>query len=368
MPVKMSDLVDGSTNSTSNNDTSSAGSSSKDELRELCEELGGDFDHAMLYVDQNGQKDELIRYAKWWRDASDEDRELLCQYRAASGENRIRHGWLHDFEAEHDASVSVWSQSFYGDSDAPADGTYNDLQQQVRADDFGGNLMFHQAIFPTPQEAYWPSGEAVLWHEYPDDKIGYGDDKRDTHVFVDRQFIEEYRDYTFTADGETKVRPPTNAEINERAIGESQDGGASVDRALPFNPSDFTVDELRDELDPVTDFTVEGLESVLEEEKRGNGRFNNRKNAKRAIRGALNELRDKQSSDGSDDDGQQSLDEAAPASSDDESASEASESETPGNVAGRIFAEYRPDTKPDVIEGMLRQGMSEEEVVEVVTE
>jgi len=362
MPVKMSDLVDGSNDSTSSDSDSGSGggTSSKDELRELCEEVGGDFDHAMLYVDHNGQKDALIDYAKWWRDASDDERELVAQYRAAAGENRIRKGWLYQYENDNDASFSAWSQSFYGDSDAPADGTYNDLQQRVR-NETDGNLMFHQAIFPTPQEAYWPSGEAVLWHEYPDERIGYGDDKRDTHVYVDRQFIEEYRDYTFTADGETKVRPPTDAEINE-AAGASPSEESSMDRSIPFNPSDFSVEELEDELNPVTDFTVEGLEALLEEERRGNGRFNDRKGAKEAIRNALNELRDSQSDSSDDSDGeaqQQSLDDAA--SSDD------SDGETAGEAAGRIFSEYRPDTDPDVIKGMLKSGMTEEEVVDTLS-
>lgn len=341
MTTKLSDLVNGSNDSSSTDSDSSADSapSTVDELRGACEAIGADHESAQRYVDENGSKDDLIDFAE--RLADDDDLwRIQEEYRRLNDIHRIRRAYLYDVADRLDASFSTWSSAFYGDSDDPSEGTYNAIQQKSRSE--GGNLAYYKALFPEPVERFWDS-EPVLYTERPGD---------DSHIYVSAKWVDEYSDFTFEYDGETLIRPPTDEEIDQMA-GSGSDSNSSSDTSgdAPFAPGTYTVDGLRDALgtNPGEEYSVSELEALLEAEESGE----DRKTAKKAIRGALNQARDSQSN------GQQTLDESG--------SSPGGSKESPAARAGRLLAEHGIDTHPDAVTAMLENGMTEEQVVEALT-
>jgi hypothetical protein len=248
---------------TNANDSSDEPNEQRERLQALCDELDADFDHAMKYVAENGQLDRLVDYANFMRDADDEVWQDHEQYRRLSDQNRIKQFYLNDYYREHDVSFEKWVASFYGDSDDPAAGTFNAVQQSFRSHD-QYNLMLYKALFPEPQEAYWAS-QPVLWLKF--DTLGYKDGQQDSHIYVEMDFAEEYGDFTMEVDGKERPRPPSDEEIAQMQSGggsraTSSSGDSSQD--IP-DPTQHTVDSLKDRLAAIQD--VEILETVLDAEK-----------------------------------------------------------------------------------------------------
>lgn len=257
MVTKLSDLASSVEQSTTDNDSDAgSASSTSDSLRETCEEIGADYEHAQDYVDVHGGKDDLIEFAE--RVAEDDELvEQMERYRRWNDQHRIRRRHLHNV----DGSFEAWTTQFYGDTDDPEPETYNGVQKASRAMD--GNLIYYRALFPEPQEQYW-NGEAVLWEDMGE--LGHKDDEQDSHIYVDEDFVEEYSSFTVDVNGEAKPRPPTDEEIQRMQGGRDADAAASssndTQSGLPFDPADYTVDGLRDKLTakPGDHYTVEEIE------------------------------------------------------------------------------------------------------------
>jgi hypothetical protein len=285
--LSLDDLQESSSNDGSSTDSDNNDSSADtDELREVCEEIGADYDHAIAYVNEHGQKDDLVEFAERLRD-DDELWDAMVQYRMGNGVNRIIYNHLRS----HEKSFTTYTGAFYGDSDTPSEGTYNYVQQQAREVD--GNLMFYQALFPEPVADRWDS-PPVCWREYDD--IGYADDQQDTHIYVPKSFVDEYGDYTIEVAGKARPRPPANDEIG----GDS--GGSSGDDAdgLPFQPRDYTVEDIRNELVSLreNDAGPDVFGALLNAEQSNK----DRKTAKEAIETAKRKAMDAQSDDSGSDD------------------------------------------------------------------
>lgn len=327
--ISVDDLMessnDGAAQSSENNNS---GADDDGALETAVDEVGGNLESAREYVDNNGKKDDLTEFAQEL--ARDEELHALQEeYRRMNDLKRIITNYLYNDDREY----SHFLDSFWGDSDDPTEGTYNYVQQQSR--DEGGNLAFYKALFPEPVEAYWDD-DVVLWQERPDD---------DSHIYITRSFVEEYGGFTIEVDGSEKPRPPSDAELKELSDGGSGGSTPPSDSSAPFDPGEMTVDALREALgdQPGDTFTVAELEALLEAEKSGDGKHGNRKLAKKAIRGALNQARD--ASD--DEPEQQSLDESA---------------KDPEAVAGEIIGENGLDMSVAAIAGMLKGGMSREDI------
>lgn len=257
--------VQGTDSGTSGSDSDDGGDHG--DLKEAVESVGGDFEHAKLYVEQTDQDPEVL--IDFIAGLDDDLMQLHETYRQSSDIKRIDLNWLRNDDGR---SYSAYRGAFYGDSDDPAEGTHNAIAQQARAND-AANLMWYRAVFPEPQTDFWDS-DAVRWHEFDD--IGYDDGEQDSHIYVTRDFVEEYGDFTIEVDGEERPRPPTDSEI----------GGASSSSDAPIDPSDFTVEELRDEVqEGIGSWSESDFEAVLEAEEGSKDRTT----AKKAITGAMNE-------------------------------------------------------------------------------
>lgn len=309
-------------NSTENNSGANSGS---DDLREVCDELGADYEHACEYVDVHGKKDDLVEFARALIE-NDDLRSLHENYRVGNDIHRIILNWLRNDSGD----FTPYTGAFYGDSDDPADGTYNAIQQSVRAEEHG-NLIFYRALFPEPVAEYWDS-EPVLWHEF--DALQYStdqDEQVDSHIYVTREWAEEYSDFTITVDGQDRPRPPNASELGN---GGSNSGSASANDSLPFDPSDFTNAALEEELDTV-DYSVEQLDAALQAEKDDKDR-----------KGAKNALRDAKD-----------VAEQSGGSSDGDSA------DSPAAKAGEMMAEGHA-IEPDKVKELMNEGWTKDEIIE----
>jgi len=321
MTVDISELAnsastDGSSNDSDNNDNG------VDELKAACDAIDANLESAKEYVDNHGNKDDLIGFAERLAD----DDELWAtqeEYRRKLDVHRIRQNYLYSVDGE----FTKWGAAFYGNSDNPdpsAD-TYNGIQAKSRNMD--GNLAFYKALFPAPAEQFWDQ-EPVLWEERPND---------DAHIYVTQEFVSEYSGFTLD-DG--RPRPPTDEELanmNTDNTGSSGSSGGSGVPDPPFLPSTRTVDGVKNTIDQ-NDYTVDELRALLTSEKAED----NRKTAKEVIRRAID-----------------NAEEAA-----DTASSDANDEETPAMIAGRLVAETGTDTHPEAIAGMVRGGMSEAEIRE----
>lgn len=281
---------DGSNATETTSDSSSTGGS--DDLEAACEAIGADYDHAKAYVDSHGNKDDLTAFAQRLAN-SDELFDAMADYRQGNCIHRMIRNWLRS----DDRDFTAFTGQFYGNSDDPEPGTYNDVQQRSREMD--GNLMFYQALFPSPVGERWDS-DPVLWHEF--DSIGYDDGQQDTHIFVPREFVEEYGEFSIEIDGESKPRPPANSELGGNS------GNAGGSDAPVIDPRNYTIDDLKEKLQSLLSDGVppEGFDEILEAERSGK----DRKGAKEAIEDARNDASPDESdeSDASLDDADISLD------------------------------------------------------------
>lgn len=273
------DDVQSTDSGTSSSDSGSDSSADEyGDLEEAVESVGGDFEHAKLYVEQtNNEPEVLIEFAEGLNDGL---MQLHETYRQSSDRKRIDMNWLRN---DDERDYGKWRGAFYGDSDGSDDGTHNAIAQEVR-DHENGNLFWYRAIFPEPQTEFWDS-DAVLWYEF--DSIGYEDGDQDSHIYVTRDFAEQYSDFTIEVDGEARPRPPANSEMDQ--LGDSSSDSSD----LMLDPRDFTVEELRDELQAELHegWSSTAFEEVLEAEKAGKDRTT----AKKAIRGAMNEAASQES-------------------------------------------------------------------------
>lgn len=234
MTVKLSDMdVSGSSNDTANNSGASESGSDDEhaEFEAAVEGVGGNVEHARAYVDANGAKEKFMDFIA----SLDEDMmEQAEEYRLWNDQHRIRQRFLHNV----DGDFSTWSSQFYGNSDDPDPETYNGVQQASR--DAGVNLAFYKALFPEPQEEYWPA-EPVLYEEVD---RGYGEGQQDSHIYVSQEFVNEYSDFTMDVNGEAKPRPPTDDELQAMS-----NGGASASSTPSESDKyrDMDHDELKEE-------------------------------------------------------------------------------------------------------------------------
>lgn len=321
----------GSTASETNDDSGSV-DDRFERLEELCEEIGADFENAkQRAVDDDGiDLDDMLTFAENIAE-SDDLKEVMESYRRWNDQKRFVQNYLYNDDAHE---YSAWLNQFWGDSDDPEPDTYNYATQQSRdRDDNPGGLYVYKALFPEPATEVWPD-EAVLLVEKPGD---------DSHIYVTKSWALEYQDFTIEINGEEVPRPPSDGEINHGAL---QDDGDDGGTGAPFNPSNFTNDEIRDKLgtSPEEDFTEEGLEALLAAENEGKGR----KGATKAIKGSLNQLRSAKEQE------QQTLDDA----------SDSDDGESAAAMAGEIFAKHDLTIDdPDHIKGMLQGGMTKDEII-----
>jgi hypothetical protein len=191
-----------------------------------------------------------------------------------------------------------------------------------------------------------------VWREF--DTLGYGDDEQDTHIFVTREWCEEYADYTMEVDGNEVPRPPSDSEIEQANGGGGADDASAAsdsdDISAPFDPSEFTVAEMGEKVEDINRMTE--LRALLDAEKAGEGRSANRKGAKNAIRDRMDALEAarEQDDDSDSEPEQQSLDDASEKSN--------------AAIAGEMVADG-VDMHPDSIAAMLDKGMTREEVREI---
>jgi len=324
--ASVSDLVSGTqTESTDSGTSGSGSSSSRDKLARVVDEVGGDIDGARAYVDEHGGKDKLVEFVE---SLDDDLMEIMETYRYYNDcVKRIDMTHLRN----RSESWSAWRQEAYGDSDDPEPGTHNYARNQSR--DNGGNLMYYKAIFPEPQMEYWPGEEAVVWEERPNE---------DSHVYVSREWAEEFADFAREINGEMRPVPPSDSDIESMA-GDTDSGGLPDD--APFDPADFTVDELKEEVRN-TDYSAEQLTALTKAEKAGDDRKTAHQELERQLAAVDPDEAKKE----------------PPASADSSGISDAEERMM---VAGRLKGEHGLETSVAGIAGML-ESMSEEEVVETL--
>lgn len=297
------DDFDTSGNDGASTDAETNDGDDSDELRELCDEINADFDHAEAYLANNSvERETMVDFAKLLRD-NPELMELLEEYRMLNDKYRI----LQIYLLNDDADYTRWADRFYygdGDSDNPGDGSYNDVQYRVR-NESDGNLIWYKALFPEPQAEYYP-GDPVLWTERPDD---------DTHIYVSDSFVEQYLDAgcTMVVDGDTKPRPPSDSELE--AMGDdtqNADEQENPDEGDAFDPTQYSISELRDRVGGLTlDMAIDALAT---EQNRDDQYAGGRQGAIDLLEGRINELHDRDDGDDEpepDDGEQQSLDNVA---------------------------------------------------------
>jgi hypothetical protein len=242
-------------------------------LESACDPIGADFENAKDAVKHRDgiTEDDLIELAEKLAE-SDELWEMMEEYRTWNDQKRILVNHLRN----HDKEFTDWSGAFFGDSSDPAEGTYNDVQQRARDSD--GNLYYYKALFPEPHMEHYPSDNAVVWQERPDE---------DSHIYVTAQYIEEYGGFQAEIDGQERPVPPWNG----ASAGSSGNSGGSGGQ---FDPREYTIKELEGELDQ---FDADELEAILEVEKE----TKNRKGAKSALRDAIDAREEADDSESGDD-------------------------------------------------------------------
>jgi hypothetical protein len=263
---------DGSTDAqTSGSDDSDSGSDFA-ALESACDPIGADFENAKDAVKHRDgiTEDDLIELAE--KLAEDDDLwNLMEEYRTWNDQKRMI---LFHFRS-HEKEFTNFAGAFWGDSENPDEGTYNHVEDRARDSD--GNLYYYKALFPEPHMEHYPSDNAVVWQERPDE---------DSHIYVTAQFVDEYSDYQLEIDGQERPVPPWDG----ASTGTGGDSGGSGDQ---FDPREYTISELEEELDQ---FDADELEAILEVEKE----TKNRKGAKSALRDAI-DAREESGGDESDD-------------------------------------------------------------------
>lgn len=320
--IALDDLQSSSTGAEQNTTNSDSDTSSAYEsLRDACEDVGANYESAREYVDENGKKTELIEFATaMYTDDDDSIAALYEEYRRVNDVHRIVVNHLRS----HAADFDEWTNKFYyggGDSDNPGEGSYNDVQSRA-ADEKAGNLPFYKALFPEPNTDHWDS-EAVLWEERPGE---------DSHIYVTRDFAEQYSQFSRKINGKERPVPPSNEDIQSMNGDNSGSSGGSGSTAAPINPANYSVDTLNTVLGN-GDFPVDELKAILESEKSGE----NRKTAKKKINREI-----RQASGGS-------------ADTDDTSTAAA---------AGRIHDENNMTIDAETTKELLDDDMAEEEIIE----
>jgi len=329
MTVDISELANSaSTDSSSDSETNSDSASSMDELHDVCGAIDANIDAAEAYVDEHGNKSDLIEQAKML--ANDEELWALAEeYRRQVDLKRIIQGYLYNL----DASFSAYLDTFWGDYDDPEEGTFNDVQKRFRDADL--NLPMYKALFPEPAEQHW-AREPVAWEKFGE--LGPGDNEKDSHIYVTQDYVEEFGDFTLDNG---KPRPPSDSELSELDGDSSSDSSETATDATGtvFDPSKFNNDRVALKLEE-NSYTLDQLEALLEAEQDGK----NRKGATGSIRDAI-----------------EAAEEAGGASGD---SSESSDAKTPVEIAGEIVRNHNPDVEGSTIVARLETGLTREQVVE----
>jgi hypothetical protein len=317
MALDVSDLM-GSTDSSTDNDNSDTETETEVSLAPVFEEIGADLDRVRAFIKEQDKADEIEQFAKALKEDGDLC-ELMEEYRRAVDQKRILQNWLYDY----DGDFSSFADEFWGDSDDPEPGTFNDIQQRARASK--GNLYYYKQMFPEPVEEYWPT-DAVLYVERPDD---------DSHIYVTEDFVDNFAQFTMEIDGKEVPRPPTDSELAEMESESDDSGNDDSDDlpAVPIDTTEVTIAELEDELEHLMPgLSVEQVENLITHEKANK----DRKGAKQALETAL-EAAEKQADDSTDESG------------DEEQAS-----------IGRLAGET--GEHPDVIRGMREEGLDDDQI------
>lgn len=231
-----------------------------DELPEIFAEIGADEDRVRQFREnQSDNFGELTSLAEALAD-DDDLWALHEEYRQMVDLHRINVRYLRgEREGEF---MDNWRNLLYGDSDDPKPGTKNDLQNRIQGHDLA-NLPRYKVMFPEPVEDYFP-GDPVKWSEGIDafDPITLPTEEgQDSHIWVASDFVESYSDYALEIDGMPRPLPPGDVD----------------ETTPPIDPSEYTVDELKDRIAEIGD--EDTLEAVYEAESRGK----DRKTAKQAI-------------------------------------------------------------------------------------
>jgi hypothetical protein len=325
MTLDVQDLM-GSTDSSSNDsdNNSQTETTTKIELAPVFDDIGADKDRVRKVIKEQDIADAMENLAK--RLQEDDDLwELQEEYRRYTDLKRILQGYLYD----HDGDFSAFADQFWGDSDSPAEGTFNYVQQKSRDSD--GNLFYYKTMFPEPVEEYW-DGEAVLWTERPDD---------DSHIYVTEQFVENFGQFTMEVNGEQVPRPPTASELSE--MEDESDTQSQTEQSVPIDTTEHTIPELEAAIeDAMPGLSVEQTENLLTHEKANK----DRKGAKEAIHAAI--------------DAAEQLAERDVDTSD-------KDDESPEARAGRLIGAHNLDVSPDFIVGVLKGNpeASDSEIVEM---
>jgi hypothetical protein len=240
----------GSDVSSGNNSDSDSDDSA---LKSAVEAIGGNVDHALDYVQEHGNEDDLIEFAGSL--ASDEDLwQQQEEYRRMNDVHRIIRNWLRSADPE----FTVYTGEFYGDSDDPEPGCYNHEQQKSR--EMGGNLMWYRAIFPEPVTEYWDS-DPVLWYEF--DSVGYSDADQDSHIYVTQDFVKSYSPFAREIDGSERPCPPSNDQLENSTTDGSaintDDDAADADDLTEISGIGANFEQ---KLNDVGIYTREGLASA----------------------------------------------------------------------------------------------------------
>jgi len=319
---EISGTDDGSTDSENDDDAFS-------ELRDVCEPIGADVEHAIEAAknDDGAPEEKLIETAREIYD-DDELWVFLETYRSMNGPRRI----LENYMRGHEKEFTGFADAFWGDTSDPDEGTYNYVQQQVRGHDSTANLYFYKCLFPEPDAEHFP-GEPAVWEERPDD---------DSHIYVTREWMDTYSDYTLEINGKERPFPPWDAIAGEAGDGDNntEPGGDVLD------PREMTVDDIKDALDE-RDLSMDELKQLKEAESA----TENRVTALQAIRRAIADIRTGESEPDETDDGTES-------------------GESPEAIAGKVLSRLSDENEaahPEVVMAMARDGKNAEEIVNILS-
>jgi len=351
--LSLDDITSSTTGSTDSDQQQTSGSTgSATDLESACEAIDANVDHARKYIGEHGNQSGVVELAEAIAERGAELREIYEAYRATSDQNRIFQFWLRDT----DMQFSAWADDFYGNSDDPESGTHNFNQQRARQDDVPGNLVLYKALYPEPQAEY--PGEPVLWLAF--DTIGYGDGVQDTHIYVPREYVESFSDFTIDVQGKARPRPPSDAELAELqgtnkstgSSGASDSNGERNNMSGVPDPRAYTISEYEDR---VGNLSLVECEEALQLERENSKHEGGRKGMKNLIYDRIDEL---ESGNNSASDGNKA-DSGGSDSSDD---SDESGAQMAGEVNG-MGAEGH-DISPEKIIELQENGWSKEEIIE----
>lgn len=252
---KMADITAGQT--TDESTATETETADETELPSVYEEIGADLERVRDAYEVYGE-DSLEGLQELAELIRDEGMDVIVpaeDYRHSNGINRVLSNWGWDRGGD---GVMQFRGAFYGDSDGSDEGTHNWIQ--ARAREAGVNLPWYKIMFPDPHEDY--DEDSVQVTDFDEIGLPRDDDLQDSQIFVPRWYAER-----FAAHVNDEGIPLPPADATKLDSGAAEYGG---DDDLPFDPSDFTTDEIASK---VTDIdSRDDLLALLEAEKQGDGR------------------------------------------------------------------------------------------------